>query len=94
MKRGIVDDTSLAGISELNLYNPALMRKTSDIDIGLLVDAELKQMQRSTKSKGKVSDRDTFGSAPGLSCVHMRNYCSYIDEVAIKVQHCAESDVH
>ena len=44
MKRGIVDDSRLTDFSELDLYNPALMRKTSDIDIRLSADTELKQM--------------------------------------------------
>ena len=59
MKRDVVGDTSLASLAELNLSDSALMRKSSDVDIGFTVDAHLKQMQRSAKSK--VSDRDAMG---------------------------------
>ena len=59
VKSDVVNDISLDSLSELIISDPALMRKTSDIDIGFMADAQLKQMQRSTRSI--VSDRDVLG---------------------------------
>ena len=91
MKRDIVDDTTPASLSELNLLDAALLKKSANIDIGFTADAEFRQLQRSTRPK--VSERD--GLALRCECrAFMSEIVVRTIESAIQIQRCAQLIVH